>query len=94
MGQYNLVCLSDSLYIVDLFGTHKSIHKEGSPEMPGTVHNRISGLSIINGVLLYKHLIHPMTDYVCPIWRSAVYTNGRKLYVVQSNCLHIATNTI
>ena len=32
MGRYSLLCLSDPLYIVDLFGTHKSGCKEGSPE--------------------------------------------------------------
>jgi hypothetical protein len=31
-----------------------------------------SGLSIRNGVLLYKQLILPVMDYACPVWRSAV----------------------
>ena len=38
--------------------------------MLGPVLNR-SDLSIRNGVLLYKQLIRPMMDYVCPAWRFA-----------------------
>jgi hypothetical protein len=30
-----------------------------------------SGLSIRNGVLLFRQLIRPMMDYACPVWRSA-----------------------
>jgi hypothetical protein len=33
--------------------------------------NRKSYLSVRNGVLLYKQLIRPMMDYVCPAWWSA-----------------------
>jgi hypothetical protein len=51
--------------------------------------NRRSGLSIRNGMLLYKQLIHPMIDYACPIW----HTHINKLQVLQSKCLCIATNT-
>jgi hypothetical protein len=54
--------------------------------------NRRSGLSITNGVLLYKELICPMMDYACPIWWSAPYTYINKLQVLQSKCLRIATN--
>jgi hypothetical protein len=50
-------------------------------------------LSIRNGVLLYKQLIRPMIDYVCPIWRSAAHTHV-KLQVLQSKCLHIETNAL
>ena len=53
--------------------------------------HRRSGLSIRNGVLLYKQLIRPMMDYACPIWRSAACTHLRKLQVIQSKCLRIAT---
>jgi hypothetical protein len=52
---------------------------------------RISGLSIRNGVLLYKQLIRPMMDYACPISRSASCSHLRKLQVLQSKCLRIAT---
>ena len=30
--------------------------------------NRRSGLSIRNGVLLYRQLIRLMMDYACPVW--------------------------
>jgi hypothetical protein len=58
----------------------------------GPLLNRRSGLSIKNGVLLYKQLIRPIMDYACPIWRSAAHTHVRKLQVLQSKCLPIATN--
>jgi hypothetical protein len=48
----------------------------------GPLLNRRSGLSIRNGVLLFRQLIRPMMDYVCPV---------RKLQVLQSKCLRIAT---
>ena len=58
----------------------------------GTLVYRWSGLSIRNEVLLYKHLIRPMMEYVCPVWRSATRRHIRKLQVLQSKCLRIATN--
>jgi hypothetical protein len=45
----------------------------------GPLLNRRSGLSIRNGVLLYKQLICLMMDYACPIWRSAARSHVRKL---------------
>jgi hypothetical protein len=53
--------------------------------------HRRSGFSISNGVLLYKQLIRPMTDYACPIRRSAACSHLRKLHVIQSKCLRVAT---
>jgi hypothetical protein len=50
------------------------------------------GLSIRNGVLLYKQLIHSTMDYARPIWRSAACSPVQKLQVLQSKCLRIATN--
>jgi hypothetical protein len=57
----------------------------------GPLLNR-SGLSIRNGVLLYRQLIRPMMDYACPVWRSAARSHIRKLQVLQSKCLRIATS--
>jgi hypothetical protein len=57
----------------------------------GPLLNRRSGLSVRNGVLLYKQLIRPIMDYACPIWRFAVRSHVRKLQVLQSKCLRIAT---
>jgi hypothetical protein len=37
----------------------------------GPLLNMRNGLSIRNGVLLYKQLIRPVMDYACPVWRSA-----------------------
>jgi hypothetical protein len=58
----------------------------------GPLFNSRSGLSVRNGVLLYKQLIRPVTDYGCPIWRSAARSHDRKLQMLQSKCLRIATN--
>jgi hypothetical protein len=61
--------------------------------MLGPLLNRRSGLSIRNGVLLYKQLIRSMMDYACPIWRAAARSHIKKLQVLQSKCLRIATNS-
>ena len=53
--------------------------------------NRKSDLSGRNGVLLYKQLIRPLMDYACPVWRSAARSHVRRLQVLQSKCLHLAT---
>ena len=47
-----------------------------------------------NRVLLYKQLICPVMDYVCPNWRSAACNHIRKLQVLQSKCLCIATSAL
>ena len=52
---------------------------------------RKSGLSVWNGVLLYKQLIRPMMDYACPAWMSSGSTHIRRLQVLQSKCLRLAT---
>jgi hypothetical protein len=52
---------------------------------------RKSDLSIRNGVLLYKQLICTMMDYACPAWKSAARIHVRKLQVLQSKCLRLAT---
>jgi hypothetical protein len=53
--------------------------------------NRRSDLSVRNGVLLYKQVIRPMMDYACPVWRSAARSHVRRLQVLQSKCLRLAT---
>jgi hypothetical protein len=57
----------------------------------GPLLHRRSGLSLRNGVLLYKQLICPMMDYGCPVWRFAARSHVRKLQVIQSKCLRAAT---
>jgi len=66
----------------------KTAHRMG---MLCTLLNRKSDLSVRNGVLLYKQLILPMMDYACPAWRSAARSHVRRLQVLQSNCLRLAT---
>jgi len=51
-----------------------------------------SGLSIRNGVLVYKQLNRPVMDYAFPVWKSAARPHIKKLQVLQSKCLRIATN--
>ena len=53
--------------------------------------NRKSDLSIRNGVLLYKQLVRSMMVYACPAWRFAALTHVRKLQVLQSKFLLLAT---
>jgi hypothetical protein len=53
--------------------------------------NKKSNFSVRNGVQLYKQLICPMMDYACPTWRSAAPTHVRRLQVLQSKCLRLAT---
>jgi len=60
-------------------------------DMLGPLLNRKSDLSVRNGVLLYKQLIRPMMDYACPACRSAARTHVRRLQVIQSKCLRLAT---
>jgi hypothetical protein len=59
--------------------------------MLGPLLNRKSDLSVRNGVLLYKQLIRPKMDYACPAWRSAARSHVRRLQVLQSKCLRVAT---
>ena len=59
--------------------------------MLGPLLNRKSDLSVRNGVLLYKQLIRPMMNYACPAWRSVSLTHVRRLQVLQSKCLRLAT---
>ena len=59
--------------------------------MLGPLLNRKSYLSVRNVVLLYKQLILPKMDYACPAWRSAAHFHVRRLQVLQSKCLRLAS---
>jgi len=59
--------------------------------MLGPLLNSKSDLSNRIGVLLYKQLIRPMMDYACPAWRSDARSHVRRLQVLQSKCLRLAT---
>ena len=58
----------------------------------GPLLNRRSSLSIRNGVLLYKQLLHPMIECAGTVWWSTAHSHIRKLQVLQSKCLQIATS--
>ena len=53
--------------------------------------NRKSDLSVRNGVQLYKQHIRPIMDYACPAWRSAARTHVRRLHLLQSKRILLAT---
>jgi hypothetical protein len=57
----------------------------------GCLLNRRSGLSMRNGIMLYKQLIRLMMDHASPIWRCATRSYVKQLQVFQSKCLRIAT---
>jgi hypothetical protein len=59
--------------------------------MLDTVLNSKSDLNVRNGVLLYKQLFRPMMDYACPACRCAARSHVRRLQVLQSMCLRLAT---
>ena len=58
--------------------------------MLGPLLNRKSDLPVPNGVL-YKQLIRPLMDYACPAWRSDARSYVRRLQVLRSKCLRLAT---
>jgi hypothetical protein len=74
--------------ILDTRLTKKAAQRLG---VLGPLLHRRSGLSIRNGVLLYKQLVRPMMDYGCLVWRSAARSHVRRLQVIQSKCLRAAT---
>jgi len=59
--------------------------------MLGAFLNRKSDLSLMNRVLLYKHLVRPMMDYACPAWSSAARSHVRRLQVLQYKCFRLVT---
>jgi len=59
--------------------------------MLGPILNRKSDLSVRKEVLLYKQLIHSMMDYSCPAWRSSARSHVRRLQVLKSKCIRLAT---
>jgi hypothetical protein len=50
--------------------------------------NKRNGLSIRNGLMLYRQLIRPMRYCACRVGRHATDSHLRRLQVVQSKCLH------
>ena len=56
--------------------------------------NRKSVLLVRNVVLLYKQFIRPMIDYASPAWKSAAPSLVRRLQVLESKCLRLATGAL
>lgn len=86
--------LGDSSCTADLDGIHQPCRKKGSSRsgMLGCLFNNRCLLSIRNSVLLHKELKHPVEGYECLIWRSSAHSHVWKLQVLQSMCLHIASD--
>ena len=59
--------------------------------MLGPLLNRKRDLSVRNGVVLYKGLVRLMMEYLCTACRSGARTHIRRLQVLQSKCLRLAT---
>jgi predicted metal-dependent hydrolase len=57
------------------------------------IFNSRRGLSVRNDSSLYQQLIRPMMNYACLMWRSAANSHVRMLQVLQSKCLHTASNS-
>jgi hypothetical protein len=81
VGRNNSLSWGVHWYAANLVGT--STRWEGSWKIGCAcpVLNRRSGLSVRNGVLLYKQLICAMMDFSCPIGRSAARSHVQKLQV-------------
>jgi len=56
--------------------------------------NRKSYLSVRNGVLLFKQFIRPLMDYACPAYRFAARSHVRRLQVLLSKCLRLASGAL
>ena len=69
-------------------GQEDNCYKDG---MPRPLVNRKSDLSVRKGVLLFKQLTRPLMDYASPAWRSAASTHVRRLHLLKSKCLRLAT---
>jgi hypothetical protein len=76
-------------YTIDLADSNKSDQREGRP---GPLMNKRRGLSSRNGVLFHKQLIRTAIRLSVPNLEVASCTQVRKLQVVQSKSLRIATN--
>jgi len=95
MGRHSSLSGGDSRYATQLIASHRSGQEEDCSKdgYAGPLLNRKSDLSFRNGVLLYKQLIRPLIYYACPVWRSAARSHVRRLQVLQSNCLRLATGS-
>ena len=93
IGRHYSLSGGDPRHTTQLVAFYRQGHEEDWSKMGtlGTLLNSKSDLSDRNGVLLYKQLIRLLLDYACPAWRSAARSHVRKLQVLQSKCLCLAT---
>jgi hypothetical protein len=93
VDRHNSLSGGDTRYTTQLVVSQRPGQEDKCPRM-GMLDPLLiwkSDRSVKNGALLYKQLIRPMMDYVCPAWRSAAPTHVRKLQVLQSKFLRLAT---
>jgi hypothetical protein len=93
MGRYSPLLWSDFRFTPDLAASYRTGQEESLPTTgcAWLSPNKRSGLSLRNGVLLYKQLIRPMMDYACLIWMCAGRSYVEQLQDLQSKCLRNAT---
>jgi hypothetical protein len=93
MGRYSPLSGSDPWYTDDLVASYRPGQKEsciktGSAWLSPTQEKRPLHQEWSCAVIAAHSL---MMHYACPIWRSVSCSHVRKLQVLQSNCLRIAT---
>lgn len=95
-GRYCPLSRCDPRYAADLVHSYRLGEEEIAQRLGvlGILLDRRSGFAIINEVSLYKQIILPIMDYACTLWRSAAVTRVRKLQVLQTKCLSIATKDL
>jgi hypothetical protein len=91
MSRHNSLSGSDPRYTAHLFASHRSGQEENCSKDGYAGSPPEYKWSTRNGVVLHKQLIRPMMDYACPAWRPAARTHVRRLQVLQSECLRLAT---
>ena len=88
IGRHNSLSGRDRRYKTQLVASHKPGQKENCSK------NGYAGspLSVRVGLLLYKQLFLPTMDYEFPAWMSVSRTHVRRLQLLQSKCLRLATS--
>jgi len=93
MGRHYSLSGDESRYATHIVASHRSGQEEDCSKdgYAGHLLNRKIDLSVRIVVLLFKQLIRPLMDYECPAWRSAARSHVRRLQVLQSKSLRLAT---
>ena len=87
IGRHNSLSGRDRRYKTQLVASHKPGQKENCSK------NGYAGspLSVRVGLVLYKQLFLPTMDYEFPAWMSVSRTHVRRLQLLQSKCLRLAS---